>query len=183
MIQPAHEEDLQTEGLASQGKPHSPLPPRQDLSGPLWGAPIWGITPKCELAGTLARKSYGWLASTRRWHGPLGSQWIQEGRTSSQSPCRPVCLGRRGTTPSSPSSPGSSQPPRKKTALLKSSNWLQSWQDQPCTCQMSIRRRKPESLQRKRRTSRHWPIFAWPVPMLGSLHPSEKGQGSRRTGC
>uniref|UniRef100_A0A452U2G0 Uncharacterized protein n=1 Tax=Ursus maritimus TaxID=29073 RepID=A0A452U2G0_URSMA len=72
------------------------------------------------------RVSYGWLASTRRWHGPLGSQWIQEGRTSSQSPCRPVCHGRRGTTPSSPSSPGSSQPPRKKTALLKSSNWLQS---------------------------------------------------------
>uniref|UniRef100_A0A7N5K5M2 Uncharacterized protein n=1 Tax=Ailuropoda melanoleuca TaxID=9646 RepID=A0A7N5K5M2_AILME len=40
--------------------------------------------------------------STRRWHGPLGSQWIQEGRTSSQSPCRPVCHGRRSTTPSSP---------------------------------------------------------------------------------
>uniref|UniRef100_A0A452SK16 Uncharacterized protein n=1 Tax=Ursus americanus TaxID=9643 RepID=A0A452SK16_URSAM len=45
-----------------------------------------------------------WLASTRRWRGPLGSQWIQEGRTSPQSSCRLARSGCGSTTPSPTSS-------------------------------------------------------------------------------
>ncbi|CAN0510846.1 unnamed protein product [Rangifer tarandus platyrhynchus] len=52
-----------------------------------------------------------------------------------------------------------------------------------CPYGTSIRRRKPESSQRRRRTLRHLPVSAWPAPTLALWHPGEKGQGSRRTGC
>uniref|UniRef100_A0A8C8Z0A5 Large ribosomal subunit protein eL13 n=1 Tax=Prolemur simus TaxID=1328070 RepID=A0A8C8Z0A5_PROSS len=40
---------------------------------------------------------HGWLASSRRWPGPLVFLWIQEGGTS-PSPCRPMCSSQRSTT-------------------------------------------------------------------------------------
>ncbi|KAF4014821.1 hypothetical protein G4228_006416 [Cervus hanglu yarkandensis] len=63
------------------------------------------------------------IAPRPAWPGPLGSRWTRDAGTSARSPCRPTCSGSRSTAPSLSCSPGSPRPPRRETALLKSSNW------------------------------------------------------------
>lgn len=87
MVCPACAEDTQTQGLASQGTRRASCPMLDHLGhreGP------YGAVPHHSASGQALQLGG---APTRRWHGPLGSQWISGVGTSPLSSCRLTCSG------------------------------------------------------------------------------------------
>lgn len=79
MVQPASREDPQAQGL--QAKAHHMAWSTHIQSHPAHPKVPYGeVSHQTASWQGLQHGIYGWLVSTRMWHGSLESQWIQEGR-------------------------------------------------------------------------------------------------------